>query len=103
MTSKFRIDRFAVPAAHLLAFRTAVEATHEVLRVQPGFRRDLIVAKPLPDCRHEVLTLAEWDEAADVEAVSVKVRAAQAARGFDTKAALAEWGVTADLGWYQAA
>lgn len=98
MTSRYRIDRFTVPAAHRIAFLDAVAATHDVLRAQPGFRRDLIVGR---DGGDEILTLAEWAAEADVEAVAATVRAAQRARGFDPQAALRDWQVRADLAWFR--
>lgn len=100
MTSRFRIDRFTVPARHLPDFLAAVAATHARLREEPGLLADRLFQRPLPEGRVEVLTLAEWSPEADVDAIATRIRADQKARGFDTRTQLAAWEVTADLGWF---
>ncbi len=100
MTSSFRIDRFKLPAEHRTALLEAVAATHEVLRTQSGFLRDLITERTHADGRIEVQTVVEWDASANIPAIVARVKEAQRARVFDTATALASWGAEADLGWW---
>ena len=100
MTSSIRIDRFKLPAEHRTALLEAVAATHEVLRTQSGFLRDMIAERTHADGRIEVQTMVEWDAKADIPAIVERVKEAQRARAFDTAAALASWGTEADLGWW---
>jgi hypothetical protein len=102
MPSTFRIDKFVVPPAHQGEFLAAVAVTHEVLRAQPGFRRDLILRQCGGPGRFNLLTLVEWDAGIEIAGVAAAVRRRHAEIGLDPQSRLRDWGVEADLGLYDA-
>lgn len=97
----FRIDGFTVPAAARDAFLRRVEATHRVLRKQPGFVTDRIVERPLGTTACRMITMVEWT---DDDAIANAVRAvkqAHAGDGFSAADFIADNGIVADVGVYR--
>ncbi|MBB5754309.1 antibiotic biosynthesis monooxygenase [Prosthecomicrobium pneumaticum] len=97
----YRVDRFVVPAPGRAEFLDRVRATHAVLRRQPGFVRDAIVEREAEGGASMVVTIAEWESAAAIEAAGRAVAAAHAADGFDRRALIARLGIAAEIGTYR--
>ena len=96
----YRVDKFVVPAAARREFLDRVRQTHEVLRRQTGFIRDLILEQSAGPGEFNFVTLVEWES----EAVLADVRAAVAAFhkeiAFDPQERLTRLGIKADIGIY---
>lgn len=98
----YRIDTFVVPDAARAEFLRAVAATHDVLRRQPGFVRDLVAERTGGPGRIGVVTLVEWSPDADLDAAKRAVDEMHARTRLDRAALVALAGITADLGSYRA-
>ncbi len=98
----YRIDAFVVPDAARPELLRAVAATHDVLRRQPGFVRDLVAERTGGPGRIGVVTLVEWSSDADLDAAKRAVNEMHARTGFDRAEFLGRTGITADLGSYRA-
>ncbi|MDF2232982.1 hypothetical protein P2H44_10490 [Albimonas sp. CAU 1670] len=96
-----RLDRFEMPAAARAEFLEAVRVIHAVLRRRPGFLRDLLLERTLPDGRVEIATLVEWGATADLAAAKVEAARAQAAAGIDPAALMARLGVQATIASFE--
>jgi len=96
----YRVDKFVVPAAARREFLDRVRQTHEVLRRQTGFIRDLILEQSAGPGEFNFVTLVEWES----EAVLADVRAAVAAFhkeiAFDPQELFTRHGIKADIGIY---
>jgi hypothetical protein len=103
MPATYRIDCFEVPAAARDAFLHAVAGTHDVLRAQPGFVRDLIAEQTSGPGRLNLITLVEWDSEAAIPGAIQAVQAHHAATGFDPKRFVAASGITPHLGFFREA
>ncbi|MEP6989584.1 MAG: antibiotic biosynthesis monooxygenase [bacterium] len=96
----FRIDRFIVPLSAREEFLARVRQTHETLRMQPGFVRDLLVEQPADSGGVTILTLAEWDSHSRIEHAKAAVQAMQHEAQFNPRDLLARLGITAEMGLY---
>ncbi len=96
----YRLDRFVVPHAARAEFLDKVQATHEVLRAQPGFVQDFILEQPLSEQAFNLVTLVEWRD----ESFTANARAAVAALhqriGFDKQEFIARMGIKGEIGSY---
>ncbi len=100
--SRYRVDKFVVPQGAMAEFSGAVFRTHEVLRRQPGFVRDLVLEQVSGPGEFNVVTFVEWaDEQAIARAVEAVRRFHQSA-GFDGKTLAERLGVRGDIGIYAA-
>ena len=93
-----RIDSFAVPAAARAEFWASVQATHAVLRGQPGFLGDALMEKQSGPGRFNAVTIVRWSSAADLPGARAAVEAAHRASGFDAAEFLARAGIEAETG-----
>lgn len=100
-TSLFRVDKFIVPTEARDAFMEKVEATHAILRRQPGFVRDMLLEQTGGPGRFNIMTLVEWTDAAAVEGAKVAVQAMHALMDFNPPVFMATLGIEADLGQYR--
>ncbi|HEV7252081.1 MAG TPA: antibiotic biosynthesis monooxygenase [Mesorhizobium sp.] len=99
----YRTDKFIVPPAARAEFLQMVRQTHEVLRKQQGFVRDLILEQRSGPGAFNVVTIAEWESEAVVHDVRAAVAAYHASIGFDPAEMMEQLGITADIGIYSAA
>lgn len=97
----YRVDRFAVPPASLAEFLSLVEGTHEVLRAQAGFLRDMVLEQVAGPGRFNVTTLAEWRDQPSYDAAVEAVQRHHAAIGFDRTAMAGRLGIKADIAVYR--
>ncbi|MEW9806617.1 antibiotic biosynthesis monooxygenase [Mesorhizobium sp. ZMM04-5] len=95
-----RLDRFVVPGAARDEFLMRVGQTHDILRTQDGFIRDLLLERPGDAGASVIVTLVEWDSRETVERVVPVVRAAHARMGFDARETMARLGISAEMGTY---
>ena len=98
--TKYRIDRFELPASAKEEFLGAVSHVHELLRSQPGFEHDLLVEEPLPDGRLHLLTVAAWRDDEAMAGARAAIAADRAVTGFEPQALMARLGVTPEFGEY---
>jgi hypothetical protein len=96
----YRIDKFVVPESALAEFLALVERTHEVLRGQSGFVRDLVLEQVSGPGRFNVVTLVEWSDGASLDGAVDAVRRFHDAAGFDGRSVAARLGVSADIAIY---
>ena len=96
----YRIDRFVVPASGRTEFLDRVTTTHELLRNQDGFVRDLIVEQQSGPSEFNIVTLVEWTDQSVVEHVSAAVAKLHAAIGFDPHEMIGRLGIRADIAGY---
>lgn len=99
----FRVDKFAVPPGAREEFLEKVLATHQVLRVQPGFVRDAILEQTAGPGEFNFVTIVEWISTASMEPAREAVAALHARMNFDAREMIARLGIRADLGNYQPA
>lgn len=97
----FRVDKFIVPDARREHFLEMVEKTHEVLRRQEGFVRDVILEKDAGPGVFNIVTLVQWADDSYLRGAVEAVARRHAELGFDKTAAMAEMDVTPDLGTYR--
>ncbi len=97
----YRIDKFAVPEAALLEFLALVNRTHEVLRRQSGFVRDLVLQQVSGPGQFNAVTFVEWADQASYDEAAEAVHRFHGTIGFDAKSAMARLGITADIGIYR--
>ena len=96
----YRLDRFIVPAAAREEFLARVRQTHEVLRKQPGFVRDLLLERTVENGASSIVTLAEWESDAFVAGARAAVQAMHRAENFDPQELFSRLGIEPDLGNY---
>lgn len=97
----YRLDRFTVPAGAHAEFLARVRQTHELLRAQPRFVRDVLLEKPADDGDTTLVTLVEWQDADAVPAARAVIQAWQTREGFSPPELIARLGIVADLGEYR--
>lgn len=100
--SRYRIDKFVVPAGALAEFSGAVQDTHAVLRRQPGFVRDLVLDQVSGPGEFNVVTFVEWADADALAAAVEAVRGFHRSVGFDGRLLAERLGVRGDIGIYAA-
>lgn len=96
-----RVDKFVVPKAARDEFVARIRETHELLRNQPGFIRDLILEQVAGPGRFNVVTVVEWQDQESIDAARAVVKEAHAARGFSPQELMQRLGVEADIADYQ--
>lgn len=96
----FRVDKFAVPTASLSEFATLVGRTHEVLRRQDGFVRDLVLEQISGPGEFNIVTLVEWADDRSYQAAAEAIARFHEEIGFDRRATVSRLGVEADIGVY---
>ena len=96
----YRLDRFLVPAAAREEFLARVRQTHEVLRKQPGFIRDLLLERTVENGAFSIVTLAEWESDVFVAGARAAVQAMHRSEHFDPQELFSRLGIEPDLGNY---
>jgi heme-degrading monooxygenase HmoA len=102
-TPVFRIDSFTVPDRVRTEFLKRVDATHQILRHQPGFVLDRIVERALEDGSSRLVTVVEWSGKGAIADAVRAVRQAHAGDAFSAADFITDNGITADIGIYQPA
>jgi len=97
----YRVDKFVVPQAAREEFLGRIHETHELLRRQPGFIRDILLEQVAGPGRFNIVTVAEWESQAAIDAARVAVEAARAESGFDPQATMARLGIEPDMANYK--
>lgn len=100
-TTIYRVDKFVVPQAAREEFLQRVYETHEVLRRQPGFIRDALLEKVSGSGRFNIVTVAEWESQAAIDAARRAVETARAATGFNAQETMARLGIEPDMANYK--
>ncbi|MBI5070385.1 MAG: antibiotic biosynthesis monooxygenase [Deltaproteobacteria bacterium] len=100
---RYRIDAFQVPKGSRAEFEAAMNRSLAFLRTLPGFRGHAVYVKSAGPSRFDVITVATWESQAAVDRASEQVRAYHGRIGFDPPAAMARWGVKAELGFFRPA
>lgn len=90
MSNLYRIDTMSLPVAAREPLLVAVSATHDILRAQPGFVRDMVVERRGEAGRIHLLTLVEWASEAAMHAAGPAVQHHHNATGFDRARFLAQ-------------
>jgi heme-degrading monooxygenase HmoA len=104
----FRIDTFTVPQSAREEFEAAMRRNLEFLQTLPGFRSHMVfeqTAAPIgggPTSKFNIITIAVWESPEAILRAGEQVRAYYLRIGFDMRASIAKWGVTAELGTYHA-
>lgn len=98
----YRVDKFVVPAAARDEFLARIRETHELLRRQPGFIRDAILEQVAGPGKFNIVTIAEWQDQAAIDAARDVVRRAHAQRGFSPQETMKRLGIEADIADYRA-
>lgn len=96
-----RVDRFTVPGQSRAEFLDMVRQTHDLLRVQPGFLRDVLLEHPMDAGGSSIVTIVEWESEAAIVPVQSKVQAMHRARNFTRQEFLATHGIKAEFGTYR--
>ena len=99
---QFRIDAFSVPAASRSEFAAAMRRNLEFLQKQPGFKGHTVFEKTSGPTTFDIVTIAVWESPQAIASAGEQVRAYYKSIGFDMKAKLEQWGITASLGYYSA-
>lgn len=100
-TRIFRVDQFIVPRTARAEFLQRVRETHEILRRQPGFIRDALLEQISGPGRFNIVTVAEWQHQAAVDAARVAVETARAATGFSPQEAMERLGIESHMANYR--
>ncbi|MFS8583033.1 MAG: antibiotic biosynthesis monooxygenase family protein [Limnochordales bacterium] len=98
----YRVDKFVVPEAARDEFLARIRETHELLRRQPGFIRDAILEQVAGPGKFNIVTIAEWQDQAAIDAARDVVRRAHAQRGFSPQETMKRLGIEADIADYRA-
>ena len=102
-TPVFRVDKFVVPVAARGEFLDKVRRTHELLKKQQGFRRDLVLEQSSGPGRFNFVTLVEWESEAAVEGAKAAIMAMHREIGFSAKDMFVRLGIEADVANYSPA
>jgi heme-degrading monooxygenase HmoA len=98
----YRVDKFVVPAAARQEFLGKVRSTHQLLKAQPGFVRDVVLEQSSGPGKFNFVTMVEWQSQSAMEAAKVAVMAVHAKSGFSSQAMFARLGIEADIADYEA-
>jgi hypothetical protein len=96
----YRVDKFVVPAAARQEFLGRVKQTHELLRRQAGFVRDLILEQASGPGAFNFVTLVEWQNEAALVHVRAAVGTFHKEIAFDPQELITRLGIKADIGVY---
>src|SRR5262245_51765354 len=99
---RFRIDSFSVPASARADFEAAMKRNMTFIQTLPGFLWHLAFVKASGPSNFNIVTVAVWDSPGAIEKALVAVRQFYDRIGFDPAEAITRWGVTAEIGQYQA-
>ncbi|ALT00396.1 antibiotic biosynthesis monooxygenase [Lacimicrobium alkaliphilum] len=97
----YRVDKFSVPQAAREEFLQRICDTHQVLRRQPGFIRDVLLEQVEGPGRFNIVTIAEWESQEAIDAARTVVMEAHAKSGFSPQETMARLGVEADIANYR--
>lgn len=97
----YRVDKFIVPIRARKEFIDGVRTTHELLRTLPGFVQDFILEQSAGPGMFNFVTLAEWEDAASIEAARTAVRTMHEKMSFSPRDVMTQLGIEADLGNYR--
>jgi len=97
----YRVDRFVVPYAARSEFLARVHMTHDVLRRQPGFVRDLLLEHGGTPGESVIVTIAEWENLAATEGARVAVAELHARENFSPQELFARTGIKAEVGSFR--
>ncbi|GAA0349595.1 hypothetical protein GCM10009092_12500 [Bowmanella denitrificans] len=97
----FRVDKFVVPQGARDEFLQRVMATHEILRKQPGFIQDQLLEQVAGPGRYNIVTIAQWQSQAAIDAAKAVVMEAHKAIGFNAQETMQRLGIEGDIGNYQ--
>jgi heme-degrading monooxygenase HmoA len=98
----YRVDKFVVPRAGRQEFLDRVRSTHQLLKAQPGFVRDVVLEQTSGPGRFNFVTVVEWQNQSAMEAAKAVVTAAHAKSGFNPKELFARLEIEADIANYTA-
>jgi heme-degrading monooxygenase HmoA len=98
----YRVDKFVVPDAARQEFLGKVRSTHQLLKAQPGFVREVVLEQTSGPGRFNFVTVVEWQSQSAIEAAKAVVMAAHAKGGFNPQALFARLGIEADIANYTA-
>jgi len=96
----FRVDKFVVPENAREEFFKAVKVTHNELRKQPGFIRDLVLEQVSGPGNFNIVTFVEWADRSALEAAVTAIKEFHGEIGFDGKALVERLGISADIANY---
>jgi len=97
----YRVDKFVVPDAARQEFLGKVRSTHQLLKAQPGFVRDVVLEQTSGPGRFNFVTMVEWQSQSAMEAAKAVVMAAHAKSGFNPRELFARLGIEADIANYE--
>lgn len=100
-TTVYRVDKFVVPEPAREEFLRRVHETHQVLHRQPGFLRDALLEQVSGPGRFNIVTVAEWESQAAIDAARAAVMDAHAKSGFNAQETIARLGIEADIANYR--
>lgn len=101
-TTRFRIDKFAVPTQAVDDFVAQMKHLQTTLQAQPGCTHAAVLTQLGGPGRFNVLTWVEWEDQASVDAAAAVMQKQFASDGFDPKAFMQRLGAEGDLGVYGA-
>ena len=78
-------------------FLQKVRSTREILRRQPGFIRDALLEQVSGPGRFNIVTVAEWESQAAIDAARAVVMKAHAESVFSPQEMMARLGIEADI------
>ena len=99
-TRIYRVDKFVVPQAAREEFLERVNATHQILRRQPGFIRDAILEQVAGPGKFNIVTIAEWESQSAIDGAGGVVSTAHAESGSNPQETMARLGIEADIANY---
>lgn len=97
----YRVDKFVVPEAAREEFLTKIVETHQLLRRQPGFIRDVILEQVAGPGKFNIVTIAEWKDRQSIDAARAVVQRAHAKKGFSPRELMDRLGIEADIADYR--
>jgi hypothetical protein len=99
---QFRIDALFRSGRVRSEFEAAMRRNVTFLEALPGFLGHVVFEKTTGPSTFDIVTIAVWESSEAMAAAGEKVRAYYQSIGFDMPAMIARWGVTAEIGNYQA-
>jgi heme-degrading monooxygenase HmoA len=99
---RFRIDSFVVPEASRPEFETAMRRNLAFIETLPGFLGHVVYERTGGPTSFNLVTVATWENQEALDRAGERVRAHYREIGFDMPAAMARWGVRAELGNFSA-
>lgn len=97
----YRVDKFVVPNAARDEFLARVQATHEVLRKQPGFVQDNLLEQFAGPGEFNFVTVLEWEDQMYIEGARKAVMALHEQSDFNPQALYERLHIRADVANYR--